>query len=572
MESIEQLRKTDIWTLYEICKNYCYRTNMFSTTDKCYRFFNDDQWNGVKLKGIEPVQLNYIKPIVKYKVGTINSNLYAAHFSSENFERQDLRKSYDKICEMLNKKAAKIWENDNLDLKLREISKDSAISSEGVMWSYWDKEKQSPVNEVLSKTDIFFGNENEPEIQKQPYILIKRRMTVIEAKELAMKNEASSEEINNIISDKNNIEEAGDAAKIEKDDMVTVITKLYKQNGTVHYEQATQFATIVKDTDTGLTRYQVSHMPWEQKKGSARGEGEVRTLIPNQIEVNKTIMRRLITVKKTAYPQRIANKDKIMNPDSVDAVGGTIYVKGGQTVDDVNKVFGIVQPSQMSPDVEKLMNDLIQVTRELAGAGDIATGEVNPESASGRAILAVKQASEQPLTEQAEALKTFAEDTVRNWLDMMIVYSEEGLSLEQEIEEPNGEKYIQVVNIPQETLRELQATVKIDITPKGAFDKYAQELSLENMFKAGMFNIQKLPELKIYVKLLDDDATMPKAKLEEAIRLMEEEQQKIAQINAQAQLMQQRANQFLSNEPESQQAQIMEAEQSLNNQVMEDVA
>lgn len=567
METIEQLRQTDLWSLYEICKSYCYRTNMFSTTDKCYRFFNDDQWNGVKLKGIEPVQLNYIKPIVKYKVGTINSNLYAAHFSSENFERSDLRKSYDKICEMLNKKAARIWEKDGLDLKLREISKDSAISSEGVMWSYWDEEKQLPVNEVLSKTDIFFGNENEPDIQRQPYILIKRRMTVLEAKALAEKRKASTETINNITSDKNVSEEAGDSAKIEKDDMVTVITKLYKKDGTVHYEQGTQFATIIKDEDTGLSRYQVSHMTWEDKKGSARGEGEVRTLIPNQIEVNKTIMRRLITVKKTAFPQRVVNKDKIMNPESVDAVGGTIYVKGGQTVDDVNKVFGIVQPSQMSPDVEKLMNDLIQVTRELAGAGDIATGEVNPESASGRAILAVKQASEQPLTEQMESLKSFVEDVVRNWLDMMITYSEEGLTLEQTETDMNGEEYTTLVTIPQDTLKELQATVKIDITPKGAFDKYAQELSLENMFKAGMFNIQKLPELKVYVKLLDDDATMPKAKIEEAIQLMEAEQQKIAEINAQAQLMQQRANQFLSNEPETQQAQIMEAEQMVNQDV-----
>ena len=567
METIEQLRQTDLWSLYEICKSYCYRTNMFSTTDKCYRFFNDDQWNGVKLKGIEPVQLNYIKPIVKYKVGTINSNLYAAHFSSENFERSDLRKSYDKICEMLNKKAARIWEKDGLDLKLREISKDSAISSEGVMWSYWDEEKQLPVNEVLSKTDIFFGNENEPDIQRQPYILIKRRMTVLEAKALAEKRKASTETINNITSDKNVSEEAGDSAKIEKDDMVTVITKLYKKDGTVHYEQGTQFATIIKDEDTGLSRYQVSHMTWEDKKGSARGEGEVRTLIPNQIEVNKTIMRRLITVKKTAFPQRVVNKDKIMNPESVDAVGGTIYVKGGQTVDDVNKVFGIVQPSQMSPDVERLMNDLIQVTRELAGAGDIATGEVNPESASGRAILAVKQASEQPLTEQMESLKSFVEDVVRNWLDMMITYSEEGLTLEQTETDMNGEEYTTLVTIPQDTLKELQATVKIDITPKGAFDKYAQELSLENMFKAGMFNIQKLPELKVYVKLLDDDATMPKAKIEEAIQLMEAEQQKIAEINAQAQLMQQRANQFLSNEPETQQAQIMEAEQMVNQDV-----
>ena len=83
-------------------------------------------------------------------------------------------------------------------------------------------------------------------------------------------------------------------------------------------------------------------MLWEEKIGSARGEGEVRHLIPNQIEVNKTIMRRLITVKNTAYPQKVVNTDKVMNPSAVDQVGGVLKTKGGMGVDDVSKIFGNV--------------------------------------------------------------------------------------------------------------------------------------------------------------------------------------------------------------------------------------
>jgi DNA integrity scanning protein DisA with diadenylate cyclase activity len=87
------------------------------------------------------------------------------------------------------------------------------------------------------------------------------------------------------------------------------------------------------------------------------------------------------------------------------------------------------------------------------------------------------------------------------------------------------------------------------------------------MFKAGMFNAQKLPELKIYVSLLDDESVMPKEKMEEAIRLIEEEQQKIAMMNAQAQLMQQRVNQFLSDDPNAQASQMNEYanQQQMNN-------
>jgi hypothetical protein len=146
-------------------------------------------------------------------------------------------------------------------------------------------------------------------------------------------------------------------------------------------------------------------------------------------------------------------------------------------------------------------------------------------------------------------------------LDMWTVYSENGITLEEEVTDPEtGEDSVELVTIPQTALQELQASVKVDITPKGAFDKYAQELSIENMFQAGKFNPQMLAELKIYVRLLDDDSVMPKQKLLEAIDMMEEEQQRIAIINAQAQQMKMRANQFIMGDPESQAQQMLDAQ------------
>ena len=81
------------------------------------------------------------------------------------------------------------------------------------------------------------------------------------------------------------------------------------------------------------------------------------------------------------------------------------------------------------------------------------------------------------------------------------------------------------------------------------------------MYVQGMFNVQRLQELKTYASLLDDDSVMPKQKLEEAIEIIEQEQQKIAEINAQAQMMQQRANNFLMEDPEAQAGQIAAAQQ-----------
>ena len=570
--NLEDIKQTELWTLYEQGRDYCRLTGMFRDTDTNYRMYNGNQWEGLITSGIEPIQENFIKPIVKYKVGNINANLWQINFSSENFEHKEFRETAEKTCEMLNTKARKVWEKDSLDYKVRKIAKDSAINDEGIMYVTYDEENQMPINEIISKNDIFYGNENDSDIQSQPYIIIKRRLPVYNVQEMALSMGVSEEKINRIIGDNDNFEEAGESAKYEKDNMCTVVTKMYKENGTVHFATSTKYLDIKEDTDTGLTLYPVAHMIWEEKEGSARGEGEVRHLIPNQIETNKILMRSALVVKLTAYQTKIVNREKISNAGDINKIGATLYTRGGQTVDDVNKIVGYIPPAQMSPDVEKLRNELIKTTRELAGAGEIATGEVNPESASGRAILAVQQAAQQPLVEQLSSLKAFIEDLARIWLDHLVTYSQDGLTLEEEYVDPaTNEEGVQLVEVPQMVLEQLKATVKVDVTPKGAYDKYARELSLENMFKAGMFNIEKLPELKVYVRLLPDDSVSPKPELEEAIKLMEEEQERIAIIQEEARIMQQRANQFLSEDPEAQISQINDAIQITNEEAQAQV-
>lgn len=565
---LREIQETPIWTLYEKGRNYHRMTGIYVDTDRNHRMYNGDQWAGAKLGDVEPVQKNFIKPIVKYKVSVIHDNLYAVNYSSENFENRELFKQSERYCDMLNRYARRIWEKDKMDYKGRRVTKDAAINDEGIMYVDFDTEKMMPVNEIVDKNDIYYGNENDDDIQAQPYILIRKRMPVVNAIELALRHGLSEEKTSFIIGDNDNFEESGEAAKLELDDMVTIIYKMYKKDGTVHFAVSSRWIEIAKDINTGLTLYPVAHFVWEEKKGSARGEGEVRYLIPNQIEVNKTEMRRVLTVKLQAYPQKVVDISKVANPSALKTVGGTITTNG-QPVEDVNKIVGTITPAQMSPDVVKLQEDLIQVTRDLAGAGDTATGQVNPESASGRAILAVQQASQAPMTEQKESYKNFVEDIARIWLEYLIVHSVDGVNLEEEVTDPEtGEQTVQIVNVPQVTLEQLKASVKIDITPKGVYDKFAQEQTLENLLTGGYFNIQRLSELEVYANLLDDDSVAPKMKILEGIDRMKEEQRKIAMIDAQAKLMQQRASQFLMEGPDAQADEIANAMMQMQGQEM----
>ena len=546
--NLEELKKTEVWELYEKGRNYMRMHNVFSDTDLNYRMYDGNQWEGAKIEGIEQAQYNFIETIINYKVSTINQNLWAMHFSSENFETREFRKTAEKVCELLDKKASKVWEKDQLDTKIREISDDAAINDEGIIYVDFDEESQEPINEIIDKNDIQYGNEQSPDIQSQPYIVISQRKPVIDVINIAKKDGMSEEETRFILGDSDTQEQPGEDAKIEKDDMCTIVTKMWKENGTVKYSKSTKFVTIIENEDSGLTLYPITHFIWKKKKGNARGEGEVRHLIPNQLELNKTLARMLLTVKQCAYSQKVANMDKIANPEAINRVGGVIKAKG-QTVDDVSKIFTYIQPASMSTDVGKLMNDLITITRELKNASDIATGGINPEDASGKAILAVQQASQQPMVKQLTNLKRCIEDLARIWLDMWTVYTPDGMRLEEEVTDPiTGEIYTELVDVPVTVLENLKGTVKVDITPKSPFDKYAQELSLENLLKGGYFTAQREPELRYYAESLPDDATMPKQKLLDICDKIEEEQKKIAEINSRAELMKQRAYSFISSD------------------------
>ena len=566
---LQEIRETPIWTLYEKGRNFHRRKGIYEETNRNYDFYIGEQWNGAKLGDVEPVVKNFIKPIVKYKISVIHQNLFEPHFSSQNYENRQFQKEASRYCDLLNGYIRRLWEKDKLDFFGRRLTRDAAINGEGIMYVDFDKENNVPVHEILKKVDVYYGNENDDNIQAQPYILIRKRMPVSNAIDFALANGLSEDKTDFIIGDNDTFEESGNDAKEEIDNQVTIVYKMFKHKGTVHYSIATRWCEIVNDVDLGIKLYPIAHFIWEEKEGSARGEGEVKPLIPNQIEVNRTEMRRVLTVKEQAYPMKVIDISKVSNPEAINTVGGTIQTNG-QPVDDVHKIVGTIPPAQMSDDVKLLQDDLIQMSRELAGAGDVATGQVNPEDASGRAILAVQQASQAPMTEQKESYKNFVEDIATIDLEYFVVYAENGVNMEETVTDPStGEEYVQMVNVPQSVLQQLQAVVKIDITPKGVYDRFAMEQTMENFLMQGFFNPQRVAEFEAYVKALPDDSVAPKQDLLEGIENIKKTQMQIAQINAQAQLMQQRAQQFLMEDPDGQASQMADAMAKLQGQEAE---
>jgi hypothetical protein len=120
-----------------------------------------------------------------------------------------------------------------------------------------------------------------------------------------------------------------------------------------------------------------------------------------------------------------------------------------------------------------------------------------------------------------------------------------------------------MVNVPQSVWEQLQATVKVDVTPKGVYDRFALEQTLENLLTNGLFSEERFTEFETYVEALPDDAVAPKQILEGIVKRKREERLRIATMDAQAQLVQQRAQQFLMEDPDGQAQQIADAEAQL---------
>lgn len=523
----EKIIETEEWKLYEKGKNFNISMGLYQDTEDNYDFYHGKQWKNARLGNIQPITLNIIRPTVKYKVGVLNDKLYQIVYTPNVYDTPEEGQQLEDMCKVLNKYTNRIWELEQVNQLVREALKDSCINSEGIVHTYEENEKIKV--ELIDKTNIYYGNENTSNIQEQPYIIIAYRKTVDSVKEEARKYGMPETEIQKITSDAEIEEQSGRDKRVEEiSPMCLVLLKYYKKNGTIWVKKSTRNATVRKEANTKLKLYPVAHMVWEEVKGYARGNGEVKYMRSNQIEINKTATRRVIAVQLCAYPKIVANMEYVSNPDSIDKVGSTIKLNK-MSADDVNKVISYLRPTTMSSDALALQQELMKDTQDLAGAGDNVNGNIDPTKASGKAILAVQENGQRPLNEQGERFKTFIEDLARIWFEMLQTYSVHGIIARKEVkDEKTGETIEVPYKISYEDLNRMKFNISIEITSRAPFNKYAQQQSLDNLLAGGYIN------LKEYVKALESDDNMPKTKLEKILKDREEENRKMMEIQMQA--------------------------------------
>ena len=291
-----------------------------------------------------------------------------------------------------------------------------------------------------------------------------------------------------------------------------------KKNGIVHVAKCTssviyepEHPILVKNADgsdgRGLTLYPLAKISWEDFPNDARGLSEVKQLIPNQLEVNKTLARRSQIIKLTAFPRIAYDENTITNPEDLDKVGTPIAVSSGG-VQSINQAIAYLNPAQSNSDPKNYADDMLSLTQELSGSGETAMGNINPNRVAASAIIAIRDQAAMPLNEQVAKMKTFVEDLAKLWIEMWLVYEPNGFPVRMKTQNDLGQEIEVVQQVTKADLDALKPTIRIDTSQDNPWTKEAEQNWLDGVLDKQYITFEE------YIKLVPEHGLVPKAKMD----------------------------------------------------------
>ena len=535
-----------VWELYQKGIDYLNRKHLIADTNQAWDFFCGDQWKGLKSGNITMPKFDFIHSNVMRLVTIVYSNRLAVTYTDLE-GRQELQPIYD----LLQRKYLEDYEQAKEDVLMRTTLKEACITGDGIQ--FFGHGSDASKVQRLDNTAVLYGDESEPNVQKQPYIIIHQRETVKSVRKQAKKNGLSEAEISRIVSDTETNEIIGNRQEVDESHaalngkVTTLIYMTKNEEGivctlrctnAVIYEPFHELRGEPSAIDMGngikgkgLRLYPLLKMSWEQRPNDARGVSHVKKLIPNQIELNKNLARLSMASKNFSFPKLAYLEGSITNEEQLDVVGGKVAVQGTD-VNEINKLLTYVQPAQVSNIPKQLSDDLLQVTQELSGSGENTLGQIELNRVAASAINAVNERAESMLDDQVAALAQFGEDFAALRAELHMVYEPDGFVVDRPAIDPvtgqpainpeTGEPLMEKMFVTQEMLDNLMPAVRVDISKENSFNILARDKWLDDLLANGLI------DLKTRVRMSSTGSPIPKNEMLAEIQRMEAEQQQRA--------------------------------------------
>ena len=405
------------WSLYQKGLDFNNSINLEETIQKNENFYIGKQWEGIQANGLPTPQFNMFKRVVGFIVATITSDNIKVNAAAQSATPDT--KALVEPVRVVNEEFEVIMERLNIPSLIREYARNAAVDGDGCMFTYWDNEaetgqkiKGAIETEIIENDRVFFGNPNDRRVQKQPWIIISRRLITLEAKLKAKENGIDTWD--QIRSD-NDDDTAIDNVKLT-DDKVTELLLLWRDDKTkeIWAFETTQNSPTREPYNMGIKLYPVTWLNWDYVRDCYHGQAMITGLIPNQEFINKSWAMSMMSLMKTAFPKYIYDSTRIKGLDN--RVGAAIPVPGG----DMQNAIRSIDPPMISPQIGQFIQLAEDQTEKLLGATSVALGDTRPDNTS--AIIALQRAASTPTELTKQNLYKSIEDLFRIYLEFMAEY------------------------------------------------------------------------------------------------------------------------------------------------------
>lgn len=486
-----KIKKTasSVWNEYQRGMEYKIGLGLYDTVKQNENFFNGKQWEGVKAPDLPKPVFNFLKPVVSYYTAMLISDDIAANVEVMNTSPETVPEIVDdNITKVISTEIDNIMEHTNIRFLNRKMIRNCAVDGDACFYVWFDTEEETGLQyngnikvDLIDNTNVYFGDTSNANVQEQPYVIIAYRKLLTEVQDEAASYGVSPDEIT--------ADTESQYMNSEKDydnEYVTVLLKLWKEEGRIWMMKSTEKTIIIKPVNTGYRLYPIAFMNWEAVKNSYHGESPITSAIQNQIFVNKLYAMAMIQTQNSSFPKIVYDKRKIDHWDG--RAGHDIGVIGDPT----ESIFSVWKAPDMSGYVTQLIDSTIKYTKDLMGASDAALGNVNPDNTS--AIIAVQKAAGMPLDIQRMDFYNFVEDYIRIFIDIM--------------REKYGLRYVTltdtegnrgVVEFDFTELENYALSLKIDIGQAAYWNELTQIQTLDNLMDRKI-----LPDAVTYLESMPD--------------------------------------------------------------------
>lgn len=414
----------EIWQQYEKGIEYQNSIKLRTNLPKFVKFYEGDQWPAPtrNTKNLPRPVINIIKMICRNKKAAIISAPVRIVYKSHDTNVDTA--VFNGFAEYIQK-----------DLNQRFYDKrgisDGVKKGSYFFHYYWDNEaidsngnKKGALRcELIEPLNIFFENPCELDEQKQKWIIISTRMNV-EAVRAMVKDEATRAMING----SSDSENPYNNKEQDEEKLITVLTKYFRKDGEVYCQKCTKdvllgeafsinprvnekklymdnegevdtddpnVASPDKKVESGVhpkaLYYPIVVGNYEIRDKCIYGQGEVEELIPNQKAINFFVAMSLLNAQEIAWGKYIALPGALKGQTITNAPGQVLTDYSG-TGNGIKKMSE--QSMQNTP--VNLATLLIDLSRSMSGATEIATGEIKG-GLSGEAIALLQSQAAKPI-------------------------------------------------------------------------------------------------------------------------------------------------------------------------------